>query len=128
VGLDARASDAFGGDVVGWSGSVTLTPDPSISATASFSRSDVDLPGGSFTADVTTLRASYAFSTRMTLHALVQHNGLTDELSTNVRFNFIHRPGSDLYLVFTEERGVDDDLWELADRGMVAKVTYLMRF
>ena len=39
-----------------------------------------------------------------------------------------HRPGSDLYLVLTENRGVDDDLWELQDRGMVAKLTYLVRF
>jgi hypothetical protein len=63
----------------------------------------------------------------MTVDALVQHNSLDDALVTNVRFNFIHRPGSDLFLVFTEERGVYGDLWDLADRGMVAKVTYLMR-
>ena len=64
----------------------------------------------------------------MTVDALVQHNSLDDALVTNVRFNFIHRPGSDLFLVFTEERGVDGELWDLADRGLVAKVTYLMRF
>lgn len=38
------------------------------------------------------------------------------------------RPGRDLFLVFTEERGVDDDRRALADRGMVVKLTCLFRF
>ncbi len=118
----------FGGDLRSAGGSFTLTPNPSLSVTAGINRSHVDLPGGSFTSNITTLRATYAFSTRMTLDALVQHNSLDDALVTNVRFNFIHRPGSDLFLVFTEARGVEGELWDLADRGLVAKVTYLMRF
>jgi hypothetical protein len=42
--------------------------------------------------------------------------------------NFIHRPGSDLFLVLTEERGEGGDLWEVSDRGLAFKVTYLRRF
>jgi hypothetical protein len=127
VSASVSGSRFFGGDLRSAGGSLTLTPDPSLAVTAGIRRSDVDLPGGSFRSNITTLRASYAFSTRMTVDALVQHNSLDDALVTNVRFNFIHRPGSDLFLVFTEERGVYGDLWDLADRGMVAKVTYLMR-
>jgi len=128
VSASVSGSRFFGGDLRGAGGSLTLTPSPSFAVTAGVNRSNVDLPGGSFTSNITTLRTSYAFSTRMTLDALVQHNSLDDALVTNVRFNFIHRPGSDLFLVFTEARGVDGELWDLADRGLVAKVTYLMRF
>jgi hypothetical protein len=88
----------------------------------------VDLPAGSFVADITTLRATWSLSTRLTTNALVQYNSLSEDLITNVRFNFIHRPGSDLYLVFTEARGVEGDRWALADRGLVLKLTYLARF
>jgi hypothetical protein len=59
---------------------------------------------------------------------LVQYNSLDEYFSSNLRINFIHRPGSDLFLVFTEERGVDDDLWKVADRASVLKITYLKRF
>jgi hypothetical protein len=42
--------------------------------------------------------------------------------------NFIHRPGSDLFLVFTEGREDDGGDWRATDRGMVVKLTYLRRF
>jgi hypothetical protein len=69
----------------------------------------------------------YSFSTRLTTNALIQYNSLNRDFSANLRLNFIHRPGSDLFIVLTERRGVDDALWDLSDRGLVAKVTYLVR-
>jgi hypothetical protein len=91
-------------------------------------RNRVDIPSGDFTADLLSVRVGYAFSTRLTTNLLVQHNSLDELFSANFRLNFIHRPGSDLFLVFTEERGEDGDLWRLSDRGMVVKLTYLRRF
>ena len=123
-----RGADFFGGDLLAWGGSATLAPSPAFSFTGSFSRNDVSLPGGDFVADIIAFRATWALSTKVVTNALVQYNRLTDDILANVRFNLIHRPGSDLFLVLTEERGVDGDLWELADRGMVAKLTYLIRF
>jgi len=58
---------------------------------------------------------------------LVQYNSLDRALATNVRFNYIHRPGSDLFIVFTEGRGGDVGAWNLDARGLVMKVTYLRR-
>jgi len=92
-----------------------------------FRRNVVDVPNGDFTADITSLRVSYSFSTRMSVNALVQYNSLAEDFSTNVRFNFIHHPGSDLFIVFTENRGDELGVWNLSDRGLVMKVTYLMR-
>ena len=88
----------------------------------------MEVPSGSFDANITSLRFGYAFSTKLTTNALVQYNSLNQDFSVNMRLNFIHRPGSDLFLVLTERRGVEDELWDLSDRGLVAKVTYLMRF
>ncbi len=57
----------------------------------------------------------------------MQHNSLDDELIANLRLNFIHRPGSDLFVVINEERGVEDSPWRLAGRNLAVKLTYLMR-
>ena len=83
------------------------------SIAASFSENNGSLPAGDFKADIVSIRTTWALSPRMVTNALFQWNSISDEVSANVRFNFIHRPGSDLFLVFTENRGVGDDLWAL---------------
>ena len=118
----------YDGSLVTVSTNLTLSISPQLSFEPGFTRNVVDVPGGSFTADISSLRASYSFSTKLFANALVQYNSLDSEFSTNVRFNFIHRPGSDLFIVFTENRGGEDFVWRrLADRGLVVKLTYLMR-
>ena len=63
------------------------------------------MPDGSFNADISSLRATHSYSTRLFTNVLAQYNSLEKAFSTNVRFNFIHRPGSDFFVVFTENRG-----------------------
>jgi hypothetical protein len=128
LSVNAQAGDFFGGDLRTFGGSLTVAPSPSLAVTGGFDRNRVEVPSGSFVADITTLRAVWALSTRVTTNALVQYNSLSEDVIANVRFNVIHRPGSDVYLVFTEARGVEGDRWALADRGLVLKLTYLARF
>jgi hypothetical protein len=118
----------YGGTIKGQVVNLSLAPSPQVALALGLNRSRVEIPSGDFTANIWSLRGSYSFSTRLAANLLVQYNSLDEFFSTNLRVNFIHRPGSDLFLVFTEERGVDDDLWALSDRGMVMKVTYLKRF
>ena len=125
--LNIRQGDFFGGTIRSWEGRVSLTPSPKLSLQPAFERSKVSLPSGSFTADITSLRLTWALSPLMTTNAFIQYNGLTDRVITNVRFNFIHRPGSDLFLVFSENRFREDDFWLADDRGLVVKLTYLWR-
>lgn len=127
VEASVAGGDIYGGDLLRYGGSVTLAPVPALSFTTGFDRNHVELPSGELTADVTTLRLTWAFSTRITTNALIQYNSLADQLLSNVRFNFIHRPGSDLYLVFTEDRLDGPSGWTTQDRGFVVKLTYLMR-
>jgi hypothetical protein len=125
--VNAMLSKFYGGTLKSAGGSLTLAPSPQVVLGLGFTRNDVDVPTGSFTADITSLRASYSFSTRLTTNVLVQYNSLDRAFSTNVRVNFIHRPGSDLFIVFTENRGDDRRVWNLQDRGLVMKLTYLAR-
>ena len=94
----------------------------------SWTVSQADLPGGSFTANVVRLRASWAFSTRLVTQAYIQYNSLDHKWITNLRLRFIHRPGSDLYVVFNDEQGEEYAPGLLVNRGLAIKGTWLVRF
>lgn len=55
-------------------------------------------------------------------------NRLERRFVGNVRLRFNYRPGSDLYLVFNEERGTPADAGVLLARGFVVKLSYLRQF
>lgn len=124
---NGMVSRFYGGHLVSVGGTLNLAPSPQVSLGLGYTRNDVSVPDGSFTADISSLRLSYSFSTKLSTNVLVQYNSLEEAVSANVRFNFIHRPGSDLFIVFTENRGDDRRLWNLSDRGIVMKLTYLAR-
>ncbi|KPK05501.1 MAG: hypothetical protein AMS20_06390 [Gemmatimonas sp. SG8_28] len=117
----------YGGTFNTVTASATVSPNPHIALLGAFTYSDVDLPNGDFVARIGSLRLSYAFSTRLFLNGLFQYNSLDNRISANVRLNWIHRPGSDLFIVINDEHGTDDSLWDLDNRGAVVKVTYLIR-
>jgi len=97
-----------------------------LNITVNYSRNAVSLPGGRFTTDLLSSRVIYDFSTSVFLNALLQYNTDARQWSSNVRFNIIHRPLSDFFLVYNERRDTLTD--ELIDRAVIAKVTYLMAF
>jgi len=100
-----------------------------LSAELQFNRNDVKMPWGNFLVNLTTMRVDYTFSPRMTIRSLTQYNTSTHEISNNVRFNFIHRPGSDLYVVYNDlsQTGLPADIFGKKDRQLVVKATYLMQ-
>jgi hypothetical protein len=61
------------------------------------------------------------------VNLLAQYNSLDRSATANVRVNFIHRPGSDLYVVLNEQRGSPTSAWDFDRRGAVVKLTYLAR-
>jgi len=59
----------------------------------------------------------------MFLNAFVQYNGEADTWLSNVRFNLIHRPLSDIYVVWNETRGPGS-----TGRALMLKYTHLLAF
>jgi hypothetical protein len=123
-----RRGNFYGGTITSAGGTLNLALSPKVALGVGLSRDRVEIPSGDFTAKLLSLRGSYSFSTRLSTNLLVQYNSLDEEFSTNLRVNFIHRPGSDLFVVFIEERGSDGDLWGVTERAAVMKLTYLRRF
>jgi hypothetical protein len=87
---------------------------------------DIELPQGAFTTTLVTGRVNYFLNTKVFLNALLQYNTDARQWSSNVRFNVIHRPLSDIFLVYNERR--DSRSGDLMDRAVVAKMTYLIAF
>ena len=58
----------------------------------------------------------------MFLNALIQYNGTADEIESNIRFNWIYKPLSDLFLVYNERRATTGGVVE---RALIAKLTYI---
>ncbi|MBI2189129.1 MAG: carbohydrate binding family 9 domain-containing protein [Acidobacteria bacterium] len=105
---------------------------PSVRMTEKFNASvnlqlnDISLSTGSFISKLVTTRVNYNFNTKMFFNALVQYNSDNRQWTSNLRFNIIHRPLSDFYLVYNERR--DERSGILLSRAVIAKMTYLMAF
>jgi hypothetical protein len=54
----------------------------------------------------------------------VQYNSDTRQISSNVRFNIIHRPLSDFFIVSNERR--DSATRDVLNRAVIAKGTYMV--
>jgi hypothetical protein len=91
-------------------------------------RTDIDLtqPATSFVTTLVSLRTGYSFTTNIFLDSLVQYRTDLREFSANVRFNLIHRPLSDFFIVYNEQQYTDLD--QPAGRGVVVKYTQMFAF
>jgi hypothetical protein len=99
-----------------------------LSLEPSFSVSRLDLPTGALTTTVVRTRSDYGFSPRMFASGLVQYNSTDRLFSSNLRFRWEYRPGSELFVVWTDERDTRPNSIGLRNRAFVVKVTRLLRF
>ncbi len=110
----------------GYSGRVAIVPqfyvEPSISLAW------VDLPYGEFSARLVTARLTYTPTTRLFVSSLVQSNIDSHLLSTSVRLRWEYRPGSDLFIVYSDGRNTVGSSGNLLNRSVAVKATRLFRF
>lgn len=87
----------------------------------------LDRPSDEFAATVWTARVNYSFATNKFLDALSQYDMATRQVNSNVRFNLIHRPLSDLFIVFNENRFTTLDA-PTPGRSVILKFTQMMAY
>ncbi len=63
---------------------------------------DVDLKEGAFVTRILGERLSVTFTPDLRVNAFLQYNDAAELVAANVRFNWIYRPGADLFLVYNE--------------------------
>lgn len=100
-----------------------------------FSITRVERPVASFTTRVARARVDYAFSPLMFASALLQYSSADRAVGTNLRFRWEYAPGSELFLVYTDERDLTSDALAtpatvrgVKNRAFVIKINRLFRY
>jgi hypothetical protein len=128
--LSFSYGDYYGGTLTSaglGGGRVEVTPQVSFEPSVSFNWFEVG--GATYDQHVAVTRLTYTLSPRAYVSALAQYSSGSHTVSGNFRFRWEWAPGSELFLVYTEDRGTDAvDRWSTLDnRGFVIKVTRLLR-
>ena len=99
-----------------------------LNGSVAITRDRVELPTASSSTYYLTARGNVGVSTRLFVNALVQYNSDARRWDTNVRFNWIHHPLSDLFVVYTDGRERDTVNGHRSTRALTVKVTRLINF
>ena len=104
-----------------------MTPQLSVEPGLSFNR--IALPEGRFTTQLVTTRTTYTVTPQMFISALLQYNSSNNSLGANVRFRWEYQPGSELFVVYNEQRDtLTPHFPELENRAFIIKINRLFRF
>ena len=108
-------------------GRLELTPQ--VSVDPGLSLNWIDLPEGQFTTKLVTTRTTYTVTPSMFVSALVQYNSSNDSLGANIRFRWEYQPGSELFVVYNEQRDTLSPRFpELENRAFIIKINRWFRF
>ena len=101
---------------------------PRLSVEPSLTLNIVKMPEGDFTSTLLSTRATFTVTPRMSASVLTQYNSTASAFSSNLRFRWEYQPGSDLFIVLTDNRDtVPTGFPELRNRAFVVKLTRLFR-
>jgi hypothetical protein len=109
-----------------YSGRVAMLPQFAIEPSVSLAW--VRLPYGDFDARLVANRTTYTPTTRLFISSLVQFNVDAHTLSSSVRLRWEYRPGSDLFVVYSDGRETLRPGIDLQNRSFAIKITRLLRF
>jgi hypothetical protein len=109
-----------------FTGGVRWRPNFHLQMEADYRRNQVNLANGKFTTNLVGARVLYAFTPDAFLNAFFQYNTDSGQVSSNIRFNIIHHPLSDFFLVYNDLR--DSHTGEVLQRAVTLKLTNLFNF
>jgi hypothetical protein len=123
--LRATIGGFYSGDRVALTPSMVVRLGEKFVGEVSWSQNDVDLPEGDFITKVGLFRMAYSFTPKLALEALFQYNNVDDLLSTNLRFSWLRKANTGLYVVFNDINGYDAFTGAQPDRSLIAKYTHM---
>ncbi len=111
---------------------VLFRPSYHVTFDVALQRNDITLPQPmhDFVTNLVTTRVNYAFNTRTFLDTLIQYNTDLKQLSANIRFDLIHRPLSDLFIVYNDQRMTEQTTAfpVSSGHGLIVKYTHMLAF
>jgi hypothetical protein len=126
--LSLNAGDFYSGKLTALGGGLTMRPNANFSLETQYFRNNIDLPvpAGKYSTNLAIARLTYSFTPRLFAKMFVQYNDDDDSFSTNFLLNWIHRPGSNFYLVYNDQEDVTEKRWRGRNRTLLAKFNYLL--
>jgi hypothetical protein len=124
-GISATAGGFYSGDRTALSPFMNMRLGEHFTTQLSWSQNDVELPEGDFVTRVGRLRLSYSFTPKIALEALFQYNNVDDFFSTNLRFSWLRKANTGLYVVFNDIKGYDRFIGEQPNRSLIVKYTHM---
>ena len=92
----------------------------------------VKLPQGSFVAQVLNTRINYNFTSKLLTSSAIQYDNVSERFLFNFRFNYIYRPGDDLFIVYNDTRDLNPTfsgfLGGLVNRTLLIKFNHSFDF
>lgn len=105
----------------------SITHQLSVEPSVSINR--VDVSAGRFTTQVFRARSDFGFTPRMFASGLLQYGSAEHAFSSNLRFRWEYRPGSELFVVYTDERDTNlPGLTGLKNKAVVVKINRLWQW
>jgi hypothetical protein len=130
VSVEARvnAGEFYNGHLAALGGGVLVRPNANLSLELNYTRTQVDLPvkSGAYGTDLGLARIVYSFTPRLFAKVFTQYNSDDARFRFNLLVNWIHRPGSNLFLVYNEEQDTGGANWRSRNRTLLAKFNYLV--
>ena len=107
-------------------GRMNFTPQLSVEPTYTINR--VTLEQGRFTTHLMGARVVRTMTPLMFVSALIQYNSSNSSVTANVRWRWEYRPGSELFVVYNEDRNtLTPGFPNLSGRTLIVKVNRLFR-
>ena len=100
---------------------------PQLSGQPGLSINRIELPAATVTLKLVTSRVIYTMTPRMFVSGLIQYNSNTSSLSANLRLRWEYRPGSELFVVYDDQRDTSQRGTALLTRAFVVKLTRQFR-
>jgi hypothetical protein len=123
--LSSTIGGFYNGDRVAFSPSMNMRVGEHFSTELSWIQNNVDLPQGDFTTQVGRWRLSWSFTPKVALEALLQYNNVDDYFSSNLRFSWLRKANTGLYVVYNDIRGYDRFTGEQPNRSLIVKYTHM---
>ena len=125
AGIRATTAGFFNGNIVTIRPSVNARYGETFNLSLSYSRNDIDLPGGSTVTNLSSVDIGYNFSPRLYAQTLLQHNDSADLWSVNFRVGWLQDANTGLFFVYNETDGLGDFIPSYAGRSVILKYSHL---
>jgi len=128
--LTAQGGSFYGGHKTTLTCELTAKLSPHFSIGSRYEWDRVRIPGGDFDVNLWVTRFNVAISPKLFGSALVQVDDIYDNIDLNLRVDWIHHPGADLFFVYNESHNLRLQPGEpsVNARDTTAKLTYLFHF